>query len=384
MTTDERGESRFGVRRRVKSVLERAKNRTGIRNNSDAIQTSRDASIVAETASIGGWDISPTATSTDVDMGVSLNYNTPPSSKPASSSSPKKTPVNGASTYSEPKSTYQPYPEERLGTTTPSDVNGATDNDSNKKSFNELDALRADVSAAFSMPYSPLPFTLPQLTPQQKKLVHMGERVQEQSDMGREGSGFVVWDVKAPTDVVWDCLLDFHSYPETIPTVRGVTMYTNTHLGSDYRSETPTSSSSGTMTPVTLQHGIPSVTRASFTLSKFRLNIAAIHKYRPHPDGDYMVFTLDPACTNLVLKSAKGVWHTEANPDNKGEEYTRVWLLCEVKVSRALPSWITDYAAKRAMPRATTWLKPQVETAASLWLKKKQEGDSSSNTSSSK
>jgi hypothetical protein len=61
-----------------------------------------------------------------------------------------------------------------------------------------------------------------------------------------------------------------------------------------------------------------------------------------------------------------------------------VWLLCEVKVSRALPSWITDYAAKRAMPRATTWLKPQVETAASLWLKKKQEGDSSSNTSSSK
>jgi hypothetical protein len=227
--------------------------------------------------------------------------------------------VNGASTYSEPKSTYQPYPEERLGTTTPSDVNGATDNDPNKKSFNELDALRADVSAAFSMPYSPLPFTLPQLTPQQKKLVHMGERVQEQSDMGREGSGFVVWDVKAPTDVVWDCLLDFHSYPETIPTVRGVTMYTNTHLGSDYRSETPTSSSSGTMTPVTLQHGIPSVTRASFTLSKFRLNIAAIHKYRPHPDGDYMVFTLDPACTNLVLKSAKGVWHTEANPDNKGE-----------------------------------------------------------------
>eukprot|EP00550_Attheya_septentrionalis_P007550 CAMPEP_0198295476 /NCGR_PEP_ID=MMETSP1449-20131203/27826_1 /TAXON_ID=420275 /ORGANISM="Attheya septentrionalis, Strain CCMP2084" /LENGTH=144 /DNA_ID=CAMNT_0043995797 /DNA_START=13 /DNA_END=443 /DNA_ORIENTATION=- len=144
-------------------------------------------------------------------------------------------------------------------------------------------------------------------------------------------------------------------------------MYTNTHLTSDYRSETAIpynynyndndnddnnddASSSGKT--AILQHGIPSVTRASFTLSKFRLNIAAIHKYRPHPEGDYMVFTLDPACTNLVLKSAKGVWHTQSNPDNKGEEYTRVWLLCEVKVSRALPSWITDYAAKRAMPRA--------------------------------
>eukprot|EP00957_Ditylum_brightwellii_P010769 816061-Ditylum_brightwellii.AAC.1 len=79
-----------------------------------------------------------------------------------------------------------------------------------------------------------------------------------------------------------------------------------------------------------------------------------------------MVFTLDPACTNAVLKSAKGVWHTQA----LGENYTRVWLLCELQVSRLLPQFITDYAAKRAMPRATTWLKPQVEAAASLWLKK--------------
>lgn len=49
--------------------------------------------------------------------------------------------------------------------------------------------------------------------------------------------------------------------------------------------------------------------------------------------------------------------------------YTRVWLLCELKVSRVLPSFIVDYAAKRAMPRATTWLRPQVEAAAELWLK---------------
>ena len=34
-----------------------------------------------------------------------------------------------------------------------------------------------------------------------------------------------------------------------------------------------------------------------------------------------------------------------------------------------LPSFIVDYAARRAMPRATAWLKPQVETASKLWLK---------------
>jgi hypothetical protein len=253
-------------------------------------------------------------------------------------------------------------------------VNNEEDTDTNvissEKDFTEIDALRGDVSAAFSMPPSPLPFALPKLTEQQRRLLLLGERVQYQSDMGREGSGFVVVDVKAPAAVVWECLLDFYSYPETIPTVRDVQMFTNTHLQQDYFSEEVLERKQyqdGTL--ATLKHGVPSVTRAAFTLSKFRLKIAAIHKYRPHPEGDYMEFTLDPACTNLVLKNAKGVWHTQSNPDGRGEEYTRVWLLCELSVSPLLPQWITDYAAKRAMPRATTWVKPHVEAAAELWFR---------------
>merc|ERR1712238_450944 len=115
-----------------------------------------------------------------------------------------------------------------------------------------------------------------------------------------------------------------------------------------------------------------SETSASFTLSKFRLRVAAVHKYRPHPQGDYMVFTLDPTCTNLVLQDAKGVWFTQENVNGR-DGITRVWLLCELKVSRMLPKFIVDYAAKKAMPRATTWLKPQVEAASALWLRKTDE-----------
>ena len=189
---------------------------------------------------------------------------------------------------------------------TPEDPNGEEDDDK------DVAAEEAIIANA-----EPLPFELPNLTDEQQRQLDMGERVQFQNDMGREGSGFVVLDVKAPPDVVWECLLDFQSYPETIPTVREVTMYTNTHLSGDYRSEKPVAFEDGTM--ATLAHGIPSVTRAAFTLSKFRLKIAAIHRYTPHPVGDYMVFTLDPACTNLVLKDAKGIWHTQSNPDNKGE-----------------------------------------------------------------
>jgi len=235
-----------------------------------------------------------------------------------------------------------------------------------KRRVTEKDAFTGDVSAAFSLPREPLPFELPSLDTEQYRRLMDGERVQYQDDMGRAGSGFVVWDVKAPSSVVWDCLLDFQSYPQTIPTVREVVMYTNTHLKEDYRAEKPIDFEDGTA--AICKHGVPSVTRAQFALSKFKLKIAAVHKYRPHPKGDYMIFTLDPASSNMALKYAKGIWYTESNPDGK-EGHTRVWLLCELRVSRLLPQWIVDYAASRAMPRATTWLKPQVEAAAQLWLR---------------
>ena len=256
-------------------------------------------------------------------------------------------------------STYSP-PIKPLPVSNPEDsFLGYGPNGTASSGYSEMDAFRGDVSAAFSMPPEPLPFTLPDLTLQQQRLVSSWERVQYQADMGREGNGFVVWDVRAPSEDVWDILLDFHAYPEMISTVRDMTMYTNTHLKDDYRHEEAVAYEDGSK--ALLRRGVPSVTRAAFTLSKFRLKIAAIHKYRPHPQGDYMVFTLDPACTNPVLRSAKGVWHTQSNPDGKGGNVTRVWLLCELKVSSLLPQFIVDYTAKKAMPRATAWLKPLVE-----------------------
>lgn len=160
----------------------------------------------------------------------------------------------------------------------------------------------------------PLPFSLPKLTEDQKRRLLLGERIQEQSKMGNEGSGYVVVDVKAPPYVVWECLLDFESYPETIPTVRDMKLFTSTHLKEGYHAELPVVGGAGR---ATRHYGTPSVTRAAFVLSKFRLNIAAIHTYRPHPDGDYMIFTLDPSCTNVVLQNAKGIWYTQACPEGR-------------------------------------------------------------------
>merc|ERR1712232_177024 len=178
---------------------------------------------------------------------------------------------------------------------------------------------------------------------------------------GREGSGYVVVDVEAPPFVIWESLLEYEEYPNMIRTVREMDLYTSRKLKGPYYYEQHREPGYHRE----LRHyGIPSVTRASFILSKFRLNIAAIHNYRPHPDGHYLVFTLDPACKNMIFKDAKGIWYAQQNPDGRGEQYTRVWLLCELKCSPLLPTFIVDYAAKKAMPRATTWLKPYVEEQA--------------------
>jgi hypothetical protein len=395
------GESRFGVRRRVKKVLQRAKSRTGISNSSEEYQYDDDRplktkqssfTIVAESASIGGLGGVLVDEKGTVDVALELARKKANGS--SSSTATKTAPRNGASgSEMSIQSVDKSSPEDEF--VMASSVNQFTNTDRCIGPSKEV--IASDVPAAVELP-DPLPFTLPKLSQSQKQQLLNDERVQEQSKMGREGSGFVVLDVKAPPYVVWECLLDFESYTETIPTVRGVTMYTSQHLESGYHKEKPVRAGTNTTLPVR-HYGRPSVTRAAFVLSKFRLNIAAIHNYRPHPDGDYMVFTLDPECTNLVLRSAKGVWHTQSNPDGRGEvskrnggypqdvpylqtltqllhlshtrqEYTRVWLLCEVSVSKVLPSFIVDYTAKKAMPRATSWLKPQVEAAASLWLKR--------------
>ena len=369
-------ESRYGVRRRVKSVLEKAKKRTGIRNNSEDFlnssipspapplkslkTTSSVTNVVAEAASIGGLG-AVVVDETEGKIDVALDYVPPPkvvveeqakggenneekveSKTPISvevdstenkvSNEKKEVPTTGskttkkksspASTYSPSNISINPQPEDILvpAAKKPSSNIEQSPKAEKKTPIPEIDALKGDVSAAFSMPPPPLPFTLPKLSREQNDLLLSGGRVQFQTDMGREGSGFIAVDVKAPADVVWECLLDFNSYPQTIPTVRDVQMFTNTHLAQDYYAEKEVDRikyEDGTL--ATLKHGIPSVTRAAFSMSKFRLKIAAIHKYRPHPQGDYMIFNLDPACTNLVLQDAKGVWHTQTNPDGRGE-----------------------------------------------------------------
>jgi hypothetical protein len=298
-----RTSSPLQVRKRVRAVLEKARTRTGVNiNSTSSISTStKPSNVVAEAASIGGLG-------EDYIIGL----------KPVSQTSQQQQEQTSEETNSNGEVTNNKgprvFPDEVL---TVERASNATTTPSTARKPNDFDVIRGDAPAATQF-CEPLPFALPKLTPAQKRQLAAGERVQEQARMGREGSGYVVVDVKTPPYVVWECLLDFEDYPSMISTVKEMQLYTSEKLNVGYVNEKPILPGTGRETR---HYGTPSVTRAAFTLSKFRLNIAAVHKYSPHPDGDYMVFTLDKSCTNMVLKGAKGIWHTVADPDGREVSY---------------------------------------------------------------
>ncbi|KAL7560885.1 hypothetical protein ACA910_008168 [Epithemia clementina (nom. ined.)] len=378
-----RTESRLGVRRRVRAVLAKARERTGVANDSERVMTSARSSLLGADSNLSleattrsnMWSIRNGKSADDfLDSDATLSLlladedftsspppgvfaSTSPSFSPSSLTSYAVTPTNGknlsessiktTSSNNGYKAPAAPHVRSQQGATSASIAS-------------KLPAVTtgpASVLKAKESETQPLPFKLPMLTPEQEAMLKAGERVQEQEKMGGEGSGFVVFDIPAPEYAIWEVLLDFESYPENIGTVRSMRMFTNKHLKQPFFSEKPLPPGATGVR----HYGKASISRASFVLSKFRFNIAAIHRYQPHPDGHFMVFTLDPACKNVVLRDAKGIWYTESNPVGAKKGTTRVWLLCELKVSSLLPKFIVDYTAERAMPRATTWLPPAVQ-----------------------
>jgi len=184
------------------------------------------------------------------------------------------------------------------------------------------------------------------------------------------GSGYVVVDVLADSKTVWETLLNFERYSEMIPTIRKI------RVTSRWRT----------------------MTKGLFTLSKFRFRLSVVHKHVPeevrlfrgrvcvcyvssttirsltlpalppslppslHPKNR-LDFYLDPdsAQYRSILEMAEGFWFIDDRPADRPKGWTRVYMLATVKVNNLVPMWLVEYAAERALKRATSWLKPYVE-----------------------
>lgn len=168
------------------------------------------------------------------------------------------------------------------------------------------------------------PICLPSLSEIELSNLMCDKRVQCQKRVGREGYGWVVLDVKAPPDRVFETLQSFKRYEEMIPTVRSAKI-----LALNEKTVV-----------------------AEFSLSRFRLPVNVIQNV--DLENKVIRFVLDQNRPNPVISKVEGYWFVQL-PDGR-EGYSRVWLYANVVASRLVPSFIVDYAASRALPRATEWL----------------------------
>lgn len=169
---------------------------------------------------------------------------------------------------------------------------------------------------------------LPSLTKIDVAALQRGERIQKQSRTGRSGYGFVVVDVDAHPDTVFESLSQIGQYKDMIPTVRSVSLY---------------GKSEGKIS-------------AELFLSRFYLKINVVHTI---VEKQRLVkFCLDSNRPNFVMRKADGYWFVESVKNGNQEEKSRVYLSANIIASRLVPTLIVDYAASRALPRATKWLQP--------------------------
>jgi ribosome-associated toxin RatA of RatAB toxin-antitoxin module len=169
--------------------------------------------------------------------------------------------------------------------------------------------------------------SLPYLTPRDKMSLASGERVQRQDRNGCRGSGLVVVDIPSSADLVFDTLTRFGMYQDMIPTVRSSKILAN--------------------------DGINTV--AEFTLSRFLLRVNVNHKVLK--EQKIIRFNIDQSRPNLVFREADGFWHVQ-EPSDRPKGYCRVYLSANILAHPMVPPLLLDYAATRALPRATKWLKP--------------------------
>eukprot|EP00442_Polarella_glacialis_P054544 CAMPEP_0115132930 /NCGR_PEP_ID=MMETSP0227-20121206/54079_1 /TAXON_ID=89957 /ORGANISM="Polarella glacialis, Strain CCMP 1383" /LENGTH=341 /DNA_ID=CAMNT_0002538883 /DNA_START=16 /DNA_END=1041 /DNA_ORIENTATION=+ len=193
-------------------------------------------------------------------------------------------------------------------------------------------------AAQESQPFSsqPRPSGLPTLSSEELDQVRRGEQVQRQERVGPTGWGFVVMDVGAPSEVIMSCLEAFKDYPEMIPVVRRANV---TSQGT---------TSTGLVTA-----------KCDYRISKFFLPVSVEHSL--DRSAGTVRFDLDENKSRLVLQEASGYWFVEQSPDGPPNT-SRVWLCVQSLRASALVPWsIVDYAAERALRRATCWLKPVME-----------------------
>lgn len=145
---------------------------------------------------------------------------------------------------------------------------------------------------------------------------------------GTAGRGLVVQDVRAPTHIVWDRILDFNSYSKMVPKTMESQIYKREKAGR----------AGAERIWVRMKVGFTPAPRLTFFVN---------HLYQPQLHS--MTWTLDYTRKSDFDDSC-GYWYVIPHPQNK--DWTRVYYSVEVSMFSWVPKFVVDFMSKQALTDA--------------------------------
>ena len=152
-------------------------------------------------------------------------------------------------------------------------------------------------------------------------------------ESGSSGRALVVQDVHAPTNVVWDRILDYDNYAKMVP---------NTIESGNYHVEKDNKTGHQTI-----------FTRMKVGFSMIKLQFFVKHEYEPKLNS--LTWTLDYSRKSDFDDSC-GFWYVIPHPDNPSE-WTRVYYSVQVSMFDWVPKFVVNFLSTKALTDATAWVK---------------------------
>jgi ribosome-associated toxin RatA of RatAB toxin-antitoxin module len=177
--------------------------------------------------------------------------------------------------------------------------------------------------------YQGAPPTVP-LTAAELATLSGGGVVKRQIKYADGGRGVAVQDIHAPTEVVWDRILDYPAYPRMVDNVLECEVYQR----SDER------------------------IKARFVIGAMLMSIEYYIDHRVNIEQGWETWTLDYS-RESDLDDSVGFWRVEPVADRPG--YTRVFYSVEVKPRGWIPGPIEDFITDAGLTKATAWVKRESE-----------------------
>ena len=180
---------------------------------------------------------------------------------------------------------------------------------------------------------------LPQLDDDEERLLRSGERLQWQQppSAGGVGSGFIVRELTADANHIWQAVSAFGRYDELIKTVRTVTPY-------DDDGPLDTAAAAALAADATW-------CRYTFIVSRIRLRLDV--RFSVDTAQRCAMWQLDKQ--SWVLQDSTGYWRVEQCADRPN--VVRVWFCVSVKLSKRVPGFVVRLVSRLGLDKATRWLK---------------------------